>query len=187
MRYCANLLSTRLILLAVILLAGCEQQTLGYGFVIKEVSVSRGYQSLDIGLRQDLHLSQQAMEALHHGVTLTISIDLELRNDNSMTLARSEARRFNIRYLPLSERYQLTDGVSEKSQTYSRLRHVFAAIDGLNLQLPTGPLPVGNYELRTRTRLDESMLPAPMQLPALFSSQWRHDSEWSVWPFKVSV
>lgn len=182
-----NRLSTGFILLVTILLAGCEQQALGYGFVIKDVSVSRGYQSLDIGLQQDLTLSQQAVDALHHGVTLTIKLELELRNDNNMIVVRRETKRFNILYRPLTERYQLTGGESEKTRSFTRLRHVLAVIDKLNVRLSTGPLPPGNYELRTRIRLDESLLPAPMQLPALFSSQWRHDSEWSVWPFKVSV
>ena len=187
MRFYENPFSLILVLLAATLLAACEQQALGYGFVIKDVSVSRGYQSLDIGLQQDLTLSQQAVEALHHGVTLTLRLELELRNDNNMIVVRRETRRFHIRYLPLHERYQLTEDESEKLQPFSRLRHVLAAIDDLNVQFATGPLPPGNYELRTRIRLDESLLPAPMQLPALFSSQWQHDSEWSVWPFEVSV
>jgi hypothetical protein len=187
MQFCKNPLSPVLILLTAMVFAGCERQVLDYAFVIKDVSVSRGYQSLDIGLHQDLTLSQQAKEALHHGVTLTIRLEFELRNDNNMIVVRRETRNFHIRYLPLHERYQLIEGEAEKLQAFSRLRHVLAAIDDLNVQLPTGPLPPGNYELRTRIRLDESLLPAPMQLPALFSSQWRHDSEWSVWPFKVSV
>jgi len=187
MRFYVNPLSTSLILLTVVLLAGCKQQALDYGFVIKDVSVIRGYQSLNIGLQQDLAFSEQAVEALHHGVTLTVRLELELRNDNNMIVVRRETKRFHIRYLPLSERYQLTEEGSGKLQVYSRLRHVLAEIDDLNVQLPTGPLPSGNYELRTRSSLDERLLPAPMQLPALFSPQWRHDSEWSVWPFKVSV
>jgi len=187
MRFCVNPPSIGLILLAVILLTACKPQVLDYGFVIKNVSVVRGYQSLSVGLQQDLALSEQALQALHHGVTLTIRLELELRNDNNMIVVRRETKRFHIRYLPLSEHYQLTEGDSEKLQTFSRLRHVLAELDKLNVQLPTGPLPSGNYELRTRSSLDESLLPAPMQLPALFSPQWRHDSEWSVWPFKVSV
>ena len=187
MRFYVNPLSIRLTILTVMLLTGCEKQVLDYGFVIKDVSVSRGYQSLSIGLQQDLALSEQAIEALHHGVTLTVRLELELRNDNNMIVVRRETKRFHIHYLPLSERYQLTEEGSDKLQAFSRLRHVLAAIDNLNVQLSTGPLPSGNYELRTRSSLDESLLPAPMQLPALFSSQWRHDSEWSVWPFKVSV
>ena len=183
MRFCARLLS-----IAGLLLAGCGQEAaVDYGFYINDVSVSRAYQSLNVRLQQDLELSRQAREALEHGVMLTINLEMELRNDNKMIVVRRDARRFQLRYLPLSERYQLSEEETGELQTFSRLRHLLAAIDDLNIQLSTGPLPPGTYELRTRIRLDESRLPAPMQLPAWFSSQWQHDSEWSVWPFKVSV
>lgn len=173
--------------LAVLILCGCDHKPLGYGFQIKNVSVSRGYQSLDVHLKQEMSLSREALEALQHGVNLTIRLDLELRNDSNMIVIKREVRRFQIHYRALIERYQLIDEETGKQQTFPRLRHVFAAIDNLDVHLPTGPLPPGNYELRTRIQLEESLLPAPMQLPAMFSSQWRHDSEWSVWPFKVSV
>src|SRR5690606_401958 len=112
---------------------------------------------------------------------------LELRNDNNMIVVRRDTRRFQLRYLPLSERYELKDPDEDKLLIFSRLRHVFAALGNMDIKLQTGPLPPGSYELRTRIQLDEGLLPGPMQLPAMFSSQWRHDSEWSVWPFKVSV
>ena len=187
MRYCAKILNTALFGVSITLLAACGEQSIDYGFNINDVAVNRGYQSLDIHVNQDLDLSPQAMDALQHGVTLTIRLDMELRNDNNMIIVRRQSRRFQIRYLPLSERYQLIDEEREKLQTFVRLRHLFAAIGDLQSRLQTGPLPSGNYELRTRVKLDEGLLPAPMQLPALFSAQWRHDSEWSVWPFKISV
>jgi len=187
MRYCAKILNTALLGLSITLLAACGEQVIDYGFEIKHVAVNRGYQSLNIQVNQDLELSQQAMDALLHGVTLTIRLDMELRNDNNMIVVRRRSRSFQVHYLPLSEHYQLIDEEQEKLQIFVRLRHVLAAIGDLQVRLPTGPLPSGNYELRTRIHLDEGLLPAPMQLPALFSSQWRHDSEWSVWPFKVSV
>jgi len=183
MRFCASLFS-----IAVLVLAGCgPREALDYAFVIKSVSVRPVYQSLDVHLQQELELSTQAREALEHGVTLTIRLELELRSDNNMIVARRDARRFQLRYLPLSERYQLSEEKTGELKAFSRLRHMLAAMDDLNVQLSTGPLPSGSYELRTRISLDESRLPTPMQLPAWFSSQWRHDSEWSVWPFKVSV
>jgi len=169
------------------LLVACEQQVLNYGFSISDVSVQRAYQSLQIHLQQKLVLSQQAREALEHGVTLTIALQLELRNDDHMIVAKRDTRQFVIRYLPLSERYQLEVKGSSQLQTFPRLRHLLARLDQLNLVMPTGPLPEGGYQLRTRVSLDESLLPAPMQLPAWFSSQWQHDSEWSVWPFNVSA
>ncbi|HEY5775420.1 MAG TPA: DUF4390 domain-containing protein [Xanthomonadales bacterium] len=183
MRFCASLLS-----IAVLVLAGCGQrEALDYAFTIKNVTIRPAYQSLDIHLQQDLELSSQAREALEHGVTLTIRLEMELRNDSNMIVARRDARRFQLRYLPLSERYQLSEEKTGELKAFSRLRHMLAAMNDFNVQLSTGPLPSGSYELRTRISLDESHLPTPMQLPAWFSPQWRHDSEWSVWPFKVSA
>jgi hypothetical protein len=183
MRSCASLLSIFLFVLV-----GCGQQgAVDYGFTIKNVSISQAYQSLNVHLQQDLQLSQQAREALEHGVTLIIMLELELHNDNNMMVVRKEDRHFQLRYLPLSERYQLSEEESDELRVFSRLRHLLASIDDLRVQMTTGPLLPGNYELRTRIRLDESRLPTPMQLPAWFSSQWQHDSEWSVWPFEINV
>ena len=183
MRFYASLLS----LMALALTACGKTDAVDYAFTINDVSVSSAYQSLNVRLQQKLGLSQQAREALEHGVTLTIRLEMELHNDNNMIVVRRNARHFQLRYLPLSERYQLLEEESGEQKTFSRLRHLLAEIDNLNIQLPTGPLPSGSYELRTRIILDESRLPTPMQLPAWFSSQWRHDSEWSVWPFEVSA
>jgi len=183
MRFYASLLSSMLIFLT-----ACGQEPAAdYGFTIEKVSVNRAYQALSIKLQQKLVLSQQAREALEHGVTLTIILEMELRNDHNMIVMRRDSRRFRLSYLPLSERYQLSAEATDDLQSFSRLRHMLAEIDVLNVQLETGPLPPGSYQLRTRIRLDESQLPTPMQLPAWLSSQWQHDSEWSVWPFKVSV
>lgn len=194
MPFCVKPLSLKLnvarfaaVVLSAVALAGCSQQPQDYGFAIENVSVIRGYQSLDVRLKPDMRLSEEALTALQHGVSLVIRLDLELRNDNNMIVVRRDTRRFHLRYLPLSERYELKDPVQDKLLIFSRLRHVFAAIENMNIKLQTGPLPPGNYELRTRIQLDEGLLPGPMQLPAMFSSQWRHDSEWSAWPFKVSV
>ncbi len=182
MRSCVSLLSFSLFLLA-----GCGQrEALDYAFVINDVTVRPAYQSLDVRLQQDLGLSSQAREALEHGVTLTIRLELELRSDNNLIVSLRDARLFQLRYLPLIERFQLSVEDSGELRTFSRLRHILAAMGDFTIQFPTGPLPSGSYELRTRISLDESRLPTPMQLPAWFSSQWRHDSEWSVWPFKIS-
>jgi len=169
------------------LLAACGlENDVEYGFAINNVSISPGDQTLNIDLRQKLELSQQAREALEHGVTLTINLDMELRNDANMIEAIRDSRSFSLRYLSLSERYQVTEEETGTLQVFSRLRHLLAAFNYMNVQLSTGPLPVGDFHLRTRIRLDERRLPAPMQLPAWLSPQWQHDSEWSVWPFTVN-
>ena len=183
MRFYASLLSV--IMLG---LAGCDRgESLDYGFVISDVTVNSVYQALDVRVQQGLGLSEQAREALEHGITLTINLEMELRNDNNMIVEQRDVRRFQLRYLPLNESYQLLDEDRGQQQTFSRLRHLFAEMATLNVRLATGPLPPGGYELRTRVHLDESRLPAPMRLPTWYSAQWQHDSEWSVWPFEISV
>ncbi len=183
MRFCVSLFS-----ITIFLLAGCgKPEALDYAFVIQNVTVRPAETSLDVRLQQDLGLSSQAREALEHGVTLTIRLEVELYYDHSKVVPRRDARRFQLRYLPLSERYQLSVEETGELRVFSRLRHMLAAMDTFSVRIPTGPLPPGSYELRTRVSLDESLLPTPMQLPVSFSSQWRHDSEWSVWPFNVSV
>jgi hypothetical protein len=183
MRFYANLLSFMLLGLA-----GCDEAAgPDYSFTINDVSVKSAYQSLDVHLRQGLELSEQAREALEHGITLTISLEMELRSDNNMIVVQRDTRLYRLRYLPLNESYQLLDDGVGEQQTFSRLRHLLAALAELNVRVPTGPLPPGGYELRTRVRLDESRLPAPMRLPTWYSAQWQHDSEWSVWPFEISA
>lgn len=183
MRFYASLLS-----IVVLLLAGCGRQEVSdYGFSIADVTVRSVYQALDVRLEQALGLSEQAREALEHGITLTISLEMELRNDANMIVVQRGARHFQLRYLPLSERYQLLNEENNDIQTYSRLRHLYAAMADMDVRLLTGPLPPGTYELRTRLYLDESRLPAPMLLPTWFSAQWQHDSEWSTWPFEISA
>jgi hypothetical protein len=184
MRFCASLLS----IITVVALAGCGHgQAPDYTFAINQVSVRPAYQSLDIRLQQQLELSQDARAALEHGVKLTIRLDMELRNDKKMIVTHREIRRFQLSYLPLSQRYQLSEEESGELKTFSRLRHMLATMNDSSIQLPTGPLPSGSYEIRARIILDESRLPTPMQLPAWFSPQWRHDSEWSVWPFEINA
>ena len=171
MRLYASLLS-----LTVLLLVACDKQSPSvYGFAIKRVSITPAYQSLVIAMQQDLQFSNEAREALEHGVTLSIRMQLELHNESQLMVVQKEERLFQLRYLPLSERYQLS--ADDDLRVFSRLRHLLAAISNQNIRLSTGPLLPGNYELRTRVSLDETRLPTPMQLPAWFSSEWQHDSE----------
>ena len=174
-----------------VLLSACTQPGGDYGFQIKKVDISPGYQKVSARHRQELSLSREATDALESGVPLTLLMEMELRDAATLTLLADESRRYEIRFLPLSRRYQLTapgggpGSVSVK--TFPRLRHVMNELAGLRLDLGTGPLAPGDYEDRARIRLDNARLPAPMQLPALFSADWQHDSEWSTWPFEINA
>ena len=169
------------------LLAACVQAEGDYGFRIQKVAVSTGYRALNARIDQQLSVSEAARSALEHGVPLTVQLEVELRDARSLTLLFDDSRRFEIRYLPMLEDYQLIDLHSGTHQAFPRLRHVLRALGDLDVELKTGPLGPGQYELRARSRIENARLPAPMRLPARFSPQWQHQSEWSTWPFEIGV
>lgn len=179
-------LSASLISIALVL-TGCVESGGEYGFQIRKVEVGTANRKLNTRFDQRLSISDEAREALVHGVPLTIQVQVELRDASSLTLLYDDNRRFEIRYLPMLEDYQLRylDGGSD--QNFPRLRHALGALTRLDLSFDTGPLSPGSYELRARTHVDLARLPAPMRLPARFSPQWQHDSKWSTWSFEIGV
>ena len=157
-RFCVNLLS----LCAVLALAGaCAKQPSNHGFTIRNVSVRQEPRQLNVTFAQDLRLSGVAINALQHGVPLTFSVNMELRDMETMTLLADEAKLYKISYLPLSQHYELRSADGNFSRTYPRLRHATNALSRLNLHFESGALAPGGYEFRVRTRLEQSSLPAP--------------------------
>jgi len=88
-------------------------------------------------------------------------------------------RRFEIRYLPLSDHYQLIADGERPLGTFPRLRHALAALNEIVLPLPGDWNATGDWKARARCRLLERALPRPMRLPAWLSAGWRHDSGWA--------
>lgn len=166
---------------------GCADEDRDHGFTIQGATIRVLRGRLAVHLDDSLQFSPEAVQALEHGVPLTISVDMELRNQETLNLLAEQERSFEIRYLPLSQHYQLTTVGTGQVRTYPRLRHAVSALTGLDLMLATGPLAPGDYIFRGRIRLDRASLPGPMQLPVMLSTRWRHDSEWHQWPFRISA
>lgn len=181
---CANPLR---LLAVLVLVSGCRGEDVDFGFRIDNINLYPGPRALNVGFAQQLEFSWESRNALQHGVPLVISVSMEIRDSESLTLLATEQQLYEIRYLPLSQRYELLDASSKAVRNFPRLRHVVNALSSLNLRFDTGPLAPGDYEFRARVRLEQSRLPAPMQLPILISGKWRHDSDWSSWPFRISV
>ncbi|NIM70897.1 MAG: DUF4390 domain-containing protein [Xanthomonadales bacterium] len=173
--------------MAALLLTACAHEESGHGFRVDAVRVEPGYRNLSAQFDQHLRLSREAATALDHGVPLHISIDMELRDSRTLALLTNSTRSFELRYLPLSRHYRLTGPEQVEVRTFPRLRHALGALSDIRLVMDTGALAPGRYEFRTRVRLERSRLPAPMQLPARFSAEWRLDSSWSTWPFRISA
>ncbi len=143
--------------------------------------------TLNVQLQQQINFSPAAIEALYNGVPLVMQWDLELRDADNLSLITTRERRATLRYLPLSERFQLEQMDNGATQSYPRLRHALRAMNQLQIIMEGIPLTPGTYQMRARVRLDRADLPAPMQLPALVLMRWRHDSLWTQWPFQVNA
>lgn len=171
------------LLLLLLALSACSDPAAGKRFELTRVAAHWANGRLDVTCEQKLALSPEAREALLHGVPLTIELELMLREAGNKTRVANEASSHEIRYLALSDHYQLS-GPGEV-RTFPRLRHVLAALSSMDVSFETGVLPAGEYELLARTRLDQVKMPPPMRLPVLLSAKWRHDSSWSSWPLEI--
>jgi len=168
--------------LVVFALTGCSAGPADFGFRIERVEATTSAAALNVVIHQQLVLSNEAKDALNHGVPLAIRTELELHAAGSRENILQARREFEIRYLPLSNRYQLTTLQPSSAQTYPRLRHVLAELGTVSFSLLPGPLPQGKYQLRARSLLDKQNMPPPMRLPAWFSAEWKLDSGWQSWP-----
>jgi hypothetical protein len=168
--------------LVMLALASCSPQQMDFGFSIERIDAHATPHALNVVIHQQLVLSREAKDALNHGVALAINTELEVLLAGSRGSISHASREFEIRYLPLSNRYQLITRQPPGVRTYPRLRHVLAELGTVNFALDLEPLPPGNYQLRARSLLDKHYMPPPMRLPAWFSAQWQHDSGWQSSP-----
>ena len=165
-------------LLLLLGLGSCERQPAAGPFEITGLTAHRVGNRVEIICEQRLQLSEAAREALQHGVPITIETRLILRDMSSRTRVGETTRHFELRYLPMSEHYRISDSAGQDVRTFPRLRHALAAISRLNLTIEARALPTGEYEILARSRLDHRNMPPPMRLPALFDPNWQHASLW---------
>lgn len=167
-------------------LLSCSNPPSSERFELTRVNGNWSNGRLNVTCEQNLVLSKEAREALIHGVPLTIDLELTLRDTRSQVRVANQTSSYEIRYLPMSDHYQLTHQGDQSVKTFPRLRHVLAALSNLQVDLDTGVLPSGDYELLARTRLNQKSMPPPMRLPVMLSAKWHHDTSWSSWPLQVS-
>lgn len=172
-------------LLALAVCSACGERPADDRFSIRSAEASWSNGRLRVRLDQRIVFSEDARDALQHGVPLTVAVDVLLRDARSRSRLATFERRYQIRYLPLSERYEVSGPASEAPRSFPRLRHAVAELARLDLGFETGVLPGGDYELLVRNYLVRTNMPAPMRLPALLSRRWDHASGWTSWALSV--
>jgi len=158
---------------------GCTSSDQDFGIRLEQLEAKQTPTGVSVRARQEIRLSAEARRALQHGVPLRIRIDLSLNGGFGLAGGDKDSFIYEIRYLPLSDHYQLTrPGSEDPAKTFPRLRHVLATLGNIDLNISGIQAGTNGTRVRLRSRLDHSGMPGPMQLPVYLSPEWKHDSGW---------
>ncbi|MDR2013356.1 MAG: DUF4390 domain-containing protein [Rhodanobacter sp.] len=163
-------------------LAGCgfaQQQAAGE-LVVRSARVTNNGDTTRLALALDCRLSAPMQDALDHGIPITLRVDLHA---GRWPQAQDTTQRVELRYFPLSRRYQLHVLDSTDVRTFVAPAYLIAALGDLRIGLPQAfaTLPAAT-PLRVSVGLDPAALPGALRLPALFEPAWHlaGDYTWSV-------
>ena len=139
----------------------------------------------------DFRLSEEALTALDNGVVLTFELQFRLDKVRRFWVDKKTAtleQRFELSYQPLSERYVVRNLNSGEQKSFATL---FSALNNMGriVDLPIiddSLLEDGEpYEISLRAVLDQNTLPGPLRVLAFWSSGFRLESDWYVWPLNT--
>lgn len=165
------------------MLAGCgllaEQQPGSLGVRQAQLVTVGGATRLELAL--DCRLSGPMQDALDHGIPIVLEVDVRA-GKWPRTLASARPR-IELRYFPLSRRYQLRVAGGDAVRAFATQAYLVGALGSLRLNLPAtfAGLPAGT-PLQVQAAIDPAALPGALRLPALFEPAWRLASAETTWP-----
>jgi hypothetical protein len=174
-------------LLALLLLPAGGAEAKGKPFEIRTATSRLSDGVWFANARIDYRLSDDALEALENGVSLTIQLQIEVtRVRRFWTDAKvaSLKQGYLLSYQPLSERYvikNLNSGEQNSFATlFSALNHMGRVVD---LPLIDASIldPDARYEVAMRAILDQDTLPGPLRMIAFWSEGFRLVSNKYTW------
>lgn len=159
--------------LTLLALSGCdaiEQQKPG-SLIVRSARLAAGVGATVLELGLDCRLSGPMQDALDHGIPITLQIHLEA---GRWPHASTQSRRVELRYFPLSRRYQLREIGGGEPRSFATPAYLLAALGALRFELPSDFADLApSTPLHVSVRLDPAALPGALRLPALFEPAWR--------------
>ena len=156
------------------------------GISVQSATMSVTGESVAIDADIQYQLSDEAREALEHGVPLYIVVEIKTEETGKLLWNRSLKRHslvYRLEYHPLSQRYLLIDKTNAKRQDFqslSSLLNQLSQVRAWSITLPDDINHQQNYRTQIRARLDIQSLPAPLRLIAFVSRNWQLFSEWQI-------
>jgi hypothetical protein len=111
-------------------------------------------------------------DALDHGIPITLRVTVAGRGATDGATAHA-VRSIELRYFPLSRRYQLRELDSNGIRSFTAPAALIDALAGLRLHLPgdfDGLPPDSGY--RIDVAIDRGALPGALRLPAAIEPAW---------------
>lgn len=138
----------------------------------------------------EYQFNNTVLEALNHGVPLTLEVHLQVRRDGAWVWERDTAElrlRYLISYRALTSLYEVSDLNQETSRSFVTREAALDFLGEINrlpivdeLQLESGHA----YWLEMKTQLDIEALPLPLRPLAYLTPDWNLSSGWSSWPLQ---
>ncbi|MBV5311345.1 DUF4390 domain-containing protein [Chromatium okenii] len=159
-------------------------------FIIREpvIRVENGAYFLDTAI--DAHFSNAALEALDHGVPLTIVAHVQVRRSSAWlweNVLLDQQLRTVIRYKPLSDGYEVYRLPGHHGRSFVTRDAALRALGEIsNLQLlHQDKLDAkDDYEVQIKVFLDIEELPLPLRPMAYLKPSWQLSSGWHSWPLR---
>lgn len=157
-----------------------------YGFRVIRAELVPAGASYVLNADIDYRFSESAIEALRHGVPLTLAVRLKIKRLRHYWLDEtilSEIRKFRILYHPLGRSFQIVyeGGNAESFASLTALLEAMGAVRGW-FALPADRIVAGNrYEANLAVDLDIESLPLPLRPIAYVSPSWYLGSSWYRW------
>jgi len=154
---------------------------------IKAASLSFQDQTYLLQANIDYQLSEDAIKALHNGITLTFNVDLSIieprkwlwdKHQLSLTLP------FQIKYHTLAETYQVSNKTNNLEHNFSSLSTALHALGLLN-DIPIHAMSDSNFtgsNASLKAYLNIEALPLPMRPLAYITPGWYLRSNTRQWP-----
>ena len=136
-------------------------------------------------------LSDEALEALHRGVPLTLVLDIEVWRKRKYWLNVKVAeleQRYELSYHALSDQYiavNLNTGIRSNFTSLATALTELGTVSELPVLDRQVLDPNENYAVRIRARLDLDALPTPLRVMAYVWPAWHLSSDWYQWPLKM--
>jgi len=156
-------------------------------FIIAEAESVLLDEQYVINAEIEYHFSEVALNALENGVPLLLDLHVQVRRKGAWIweadIVDYHFRR-QLRYLPLSESYEVLD-IDDGGKRRFISRAIALEALGEISELPlveAEKLQAGeSYRVEIKSELDIEALPVPLRPTAYMSSKWKLSSEWNEW------